>query len=377
MTTPPSEIIHRVRRRQLTPKIRRLLAAFPQTTPPQEVDQTWNAWLNEGRSSTSLRELLSSSAREEFKARAIAVLLIPDFRLLPFQSRFVFESESPNYLNMFAFSAESCPAPLRLFAAEVLYECVKFVVEDGRTDFIQALTGYNELILQFLAFLPEKSELAVKLFSYFRINDVKEYRIQDERTGYRPFGALLSNTRVHEKWKRLADEQMREHVTAELTGQAKPRVEWEEALPLYVAHVYTANGGQILLYSDELFASQLDWLLSLPDIDRQATPIFSSEEAHKLMRRLLFRGNNRVLCHRLVRHVVLHRGTDGNPTFSVNHGGDRTFAENILDEFGDQDPELHDRLPDLLESYKTRCQEAEQYRRGIAAREQKLLAAMG
>lgn len=304
-------------------------------------DKQWNAWLNlkKEREPKDLHELLASSVRGEFKMRAITVLLSPDLKSLPFKWNGEKNSSLRNYL-FISFKLNDLSNELFRFTGKLICENIDYCIKNKKdSEIYKSMFVYNRIIIEFLSLLPAEDELAKNLFARYQINDPTEYWNMDDASGYNPFFSIIYNEAVPEKWKVLADKQMRDCILAEAEGRQIPRNDWEIALPCYTQHIQMANYDGKSFYSTELLVSQIDFILGLPNIENYDKEIFSSWQIIYALK-ILLANDSRDLCHKLSRQAIL---AGKNNHFSVFDSNSREAANLMLQEFSD-DTELVDRL---------------------------------
>lgn len=343
-------------RRRYVRSIRRLVTETFQLNDREisEQNRTWNEWLALKRQECrDLRELLKGDVKEAFKARAIAILLAPRIKFAPFAW-----SDNTS-LNDYLFLSDKVvlkelSTQLRDFALALLEVNIDAaLVPDADEDLRRTLFYYNRYILEALILLEEDDPRAADLFSRYQINDPVAFWNMDEASGYNPICNIFHNPDVPEKWKRLADEKVCEVIRAEQEGCTQPRNDWEKALSNYVNHIQLNFYGEQFPYSIELFASQVDFILGLPNIDGHE--YFNSWHTARILR-MLDGEDRKGLRYRFTRHVILEdRGEYG--TFKAFSDDTMTGARMILEEFGDTDPELRTRLDAIIAEGEARMQE--------------------
>ena len=330
-------------------RIRQLLAGLANAVRPSESDRLWNAWLDlnldEEREPRDLHPLLASDVRKEFKARAIIVLLAPDLKLLPFRWDDK-DSSLRNYLCLGWLNIKAIPQELVSFAGELVCQNIDYALGEKDEKVRGSLFEYNKLILQFLAVLPEDDDLANRLFSRYQINDPIAYMNMEDVSGYNPLLKIFCAEDVSNKWKMLADKQMRDRIIAEVEGHEKPREEWEVALRCYTDHIETSNYDGHGGYSRTLLASQIRFITELPGVEGYDRELFSSGQVIHIMKAIP-RKDLRETRHKLARLVVL-RKTKGHSKFSVWDPESRAAANLMLREFGAKDQELAAKLNAMI-----------------------------
>jgi hypothetical protein len=344
--------------------------AFNLSDPAIEAEQNrlWEKWLNVNapgeREPRDLLDLLREDIKDSFKARALAILLTPDLRYSPFTWR---EKHSlKNYLFMTDLEIAKFSAPLKLFLIRLICLNVDRVLESDYDEKLsRTLFTFNKLILNLLADLDENDPYAQELFDRYLLNDPVGYWSLDEASGYNPFNYLLSDRGVPEKWKRLADNQMRERILAEEWGKAAPRHDWEKALENYASHLNYISYGKELSYGTDFFASQLEFILDRPAADEH--DLIRCYNLQQTLRHIA-EEKYRDLRHKLARYAVLEKES-GFMSFKVYNEETTVVARQMLAEFGEEDKVLAKRLNEMLAEGEE-CQRAQ--RTAQAAQEAKV-----
>lgn len=217
---------------------------------PSETDKVWQDWVDfKGRELRDLRELIEDAEiGDEFKARALFLMLTPDLAWCPF-----YWTNRRSYVRGHSLKLDGLSPDLLAYVAELVTEFYQHLKDTKRAeDVSQELNTYNYYVLTLVALLPD--EQAENIFSLFEIND---------RSGhYRPLGSLFARPKVDEKWKREADLRMRQVITNELAGETCPRAEHEEALWRYANLIQPPFTGD-LPYSPSLFVEQIAFIISV------------------------------------------------------------------------------------------------------------------
>lgn len=250
-----------------------LFSAEPKT------EEIWKNWVKAStHTSQELTEIIYGEFQEEFQKRALFLLLVPDTRLAPF----AWVNREPfHYLNA-ELNFQKVEAGLRTFAVYWLTKLINYTKQEAslsqlesflsKTQQAAALNVYNDYILQLLAVLPIEDNQAETIFSYFSLNDItvwdeiKHVRTEYlEKSGYNPLARLWKNPQINEKWKKLAELEIRRIIKRELQGHIFPRAPWENALQCYARHlqsVLSIKPGH-LPYGKNFLASQIEFLIAL------------------------------------------------------------------------------------------------------------------
>ena len=314
-------------------------------------DNVWDEWLAlEKQECGDLAELLKSKVADAFKARALTILLAPEIRFVPF--KWIGRGDSKDYDYLF-FSDRIVLADLSPQLQEFVFRLLELNIDTvyGSDDeeLLKSAVYYNRFIIAGLEILDENDPRADRLFSRYCINDPVSFWNMDYASGYNPFYAILC-AKVPEKWKKIADDKMREIIRAEKAGTAKPRREWEDALSNYAGHIQLGLYSEQFPYGTELLASQMDFIISLPNIEGKE--YLGSWKIGQLLGML--KGDEyKDIRHRLARNVVFtNRG---------EHDGFRVYSEETMtavlvmfDEFGGVDTELGKKLGEIIDQGKER-----------------------
>lgn len=195
--------------------------------------------------------------------------------------------------------------------------------------------------------LPEDDPAAAQLFERYLLNDpIPLYDEQSRSSGYNPFYDLL-HAPVPEKWKVLADAEIREIILAEAAGDVQPRCDWEKALGCYAAHISPRSDQA--RYSPTLLASQVTFLLETAPKDH---PIIQGFRLKNFL--VLLEGEE----YKELRHLLARRAVFEPYPFHIFDDSTRETAEMMLVEFGD-DGELIAQLHHLISEYDEHYQKRE------------------
>jgi hypothetical protein len=297
-----------------------------------EDDRTWEKWLalkNGRREVRDLWELLTANVRDEFKARALTVLLAPSFDLCPFKWAEYAEMRTDNsLLSSDRRWLNTLPERFLPFVSELIAEYFE-LANDGviNVEIKRTIDNYNMIIVSLLPCLRVDDPQTERLFNQFHLNDAGTYSDPDWSSGYNPFEQLMSAPHIPEYWKILADKRMRNIIASETAGKTKPRRDWELALPRYTS-VVSRNANYPHVYSDQLFCSQMQFVLNLPDVD--TLRLFEGWDSLRILDRMSG-AEKTELRHRFARHLVWNK----NNSFTIYSPETRKVAEAVLAEFGD------------------------------------------
>lgn len=333
--------------------INQILARLASTKQSGEEDRLWNAWLDlKEQEPRDLQTLLNSEIRKEFKARALVVLLAPDLGVLPF--RWYEQSSLQDYLSGDWIEWKNLTLELVTFAGELVCQNIDYVTKQQDLDSrFGLLREYNKVIIDLLTALPEEDDVAIRLFSYYQINDLVPYSNMEDASGYNPLYCILASKDVPMKWKWLADKQMRDRIIAEAEGREKPRKDWEIPLMCYTRHIQMANYDGKSAYARDLFISQIRFVVELPRLYLQRIEkcgydksLFYNWQIVHIMGALA--GDDlRDLRHKFARYVILGN-TEEYESFSIHDSESRRASNLILQEFGAEDLQLATRLNYLI-----------------------------
>jgi hypothetical protein len=178
----------------------------------------WVRWFNKvGWNSFQASRILQIEERPYvFRSMAIAVLLTPDFGVLPSSMWPQGEDGSNNYLGVdLKIDWDSLDPSLIVFAAELVMRFYPAITPEDEDDwnYKTALLAYNRLCLKLMVALPgETTSYHAELFNLY---DLKQFSVKEGL--YRGFVYLMqSGVFVH--WKVRADIDMRGIVAKHLSG---------------------------------------------------------------------------------------------------------------------------------------------------------------
>ncbi len=245
---------------------------------PSEDEKAWKAWVDfKDREDKDLIDLFSADVRPEFKRRATFLLLVPydEYNSFYWKKELGKFYHNSNFLELLSTEELNYAVDLVFdFYSELKFKHIgkrniKVLKGDGMNIHVPitekhhtALSFYNSCIIEFLILLPE--ERVRKLFSLFSLLDISAYYNMEYASGYNPFASLLSNQRVDERWKRLADFKMLIIIEKEVSGKVAPREEWERAFSQYVS-IFQNMLYKAPRYSKDLYARQLKFILEKKD----------------------------------------------------------------------------------------------------------------
>lgn len=328
---------------------------------PTGEDKVWKQWVDYmNRDTRSLVNLLFSDVRDGFKRRALFLLLVPsaDFNPIYWKKEVGKFYHGSDFLKGLSSDFLSYATDLVVEFCTILkpQHCdrPKNIAEGGGgiTVFMQipdkyhdALDFYNRCILRLLALLP--LEQGERIFPLFSLRDISTFRNLENVSGYKPFEQILY-VDIDEKWKRAADAEMRRIIQNELAGRAQPREKWEDALHCYANIIQTQLYGKVN-YSRELFADQIQFLV---DDRHSGNHLIEYWNVFRIFD-ILSDGEYRELRHRIARFVVLNY-SDQHSCFRIYDSETALVADQMMEEFGESDPELANRLKVLIKEGEER-----------------------
>lgn len=200
------------------------------------VHDPWKNWVRAAdHSSQELLDIVYGRFQEEYQKRAMFLLLVPDTRLAPFG----WNHREPFHFLHQEVDFRKVEVGLRSHAVYWLTKFIDYarysVTDKDSKSFL--LNTYNQYILQLLEVLPPEDNQAETIFQYFSIDDPAVSPIVINGSGYNPLLALWKNSKINERWKRLAEIEIRQIIQRELRGESTPLKWWENALPCYAHHL--------------------------------------------------------------------------------------------------------------------------------------------
>jgi len=348
---------------------------------PTDDDKTWKEWVDyKERETRDLIGLFGSNVRDGFKRRAIFLLLVPEKELNPIYwteevGKFYSKPEFLKVLN----------PDLLGYATELIVEFCTMLkpahcdkskyyrsVGDGFNIYMtvpdkyhDALCFYNDCILLLLTILPE--EQCERIFPLFSLRDISAYSDLESSSGYEPFRHLLYS-KADEKWKKRADNVMRQVIENELAGRAKPRESWENALCRYADIIDSQSYGGSTNYSIDLYADQINFLVS------------NNHYGHKLISSWIIVRIFKILSadtYKQIRYRVARFMVFGNKEeFRVWNDEILQCAETILSEFGQDDKGLAQRIQSAIEEGKKQSADYEKKQADAKKAEEDILSQM-
>lgn len=317
-------------------------------------DSIWQSWLKLKKQEwRDLVALIRSNVKDEFKMRAIAVLLVPDYSVLPF--KWQNEYSLKNSLNLRGhsdmFKISELPQKLRDFTTKLIHISVMEITTNWRHDkeVYGLLSYYNCYIIDCLKILPVDDPMAEQLFMGYQLNDPVVFDNMDYASGYNPLATIL-NAKIHEKWKSLASAKMHNIILAEESGQLSPRAGHEKALECYSRAIPIPHSNdEHLAYSSDLFGLQLQFILGFTNIGNR--DLFQHHAVGRILR-IIASEKYKALRHRFARHIIIDN-TEQFKRFCIYDQEDDKIAKAMLAEF-EFDKELASALKLLLVEAKKR-----------------------
>lgn len=348
---------------------------------PSEDDKIWKQWVDYKRRETGdLIKLLNCDIRDSLKKRAIFLLIVPSSEFNPIY----WTEEVGKFYHKFDFLKTLNPGLLS-YVTDLIVEFYgmlmpmhcdkpKHYTEGGGgitvfwsvpDKYHDALYYYNNCILQLLTILPE--EQCDRIFSLFSLRDISTYWNMEDASGYNPFQSLLYSD-VNEKWKKQADGKMRQIIIDELSGKTKPREEWENALKCYSYIITLQLYGEKIPYSVDLFADQINFLVSE---DHYGEELINSWNVVKLLQ-ILSADIYKEIRYKVAKFMVV--GNKGE--FSIHSEETLQGAKMMLDEFGQDEKELTQRIQSAIEEYEKKSIESKNEKSLAEKSEDKIMSQM-
>ncbi len=324
---------------------------------PSKDDKIWKKWVDfKERNSNDLAKLLSSDIKDDFKKRAIFLLLVPSKKLNPiyWKGRLNYAGGSPKFI-------KNIPANL-LGEAIILINNFTKALDPKRTDYQmhqvtktpdfeltlpivneanEALGYYNKCLLELLTVLP--IEQGEKIFSNYSLRDITYWESMEDCSGYTPFLNLMLRNDIAEYWKELADLKMQSIIKNEMSGKTKPRQKCEKAIYDYIRTINCETYDKPT-YSNELLVKQITFMINTKPIK----DTFSSGVFNSLFKRL----NDPI--YKNLRYEMSKLAILENENFWMYSDDDHEFIKRIKTEFGDSDKNLFNKIEELIAQEKNR-----------------------
>jgi hypothetical protein len=320
-----------------------------------EQNKAWNNWFtleDRDRHQHEVEALLKRDVKDAFKARVLAILFAPQAGDVPFVGGEHHNSDLGLMIDESARLSD-LPTTLRAFAIALIGIYTSAVKDCPR---------YRTQILDALKILPHEDPTAAQLFERYPLVDIMQH--PDDRPDCHSFGELLYSKQMSEKWKRFADTKMRKIISVD-----------EKRRPIIGRSVIEQYAYHIMAYPDstgwaggvDRFASQIDFLLRFPNL--RGYYLFPDHQMKKILDRI--GGDAHAdLRLRFARRVMHDEGG------AINDANVHAIAVKLLEEFGERDPELGEKLRSAIanaDKYKREQRAAARKRR---ARDNALLARM-
>ncbi|KPJ70777.1 hypothetical protein AMJ51_00995 [Microgenomates bacterium DG_75] len=312
---------------------------------PSETDKIWREWVDfkERETHDLLGLIRDETMRLEFKARALFILLTPDFSLSPFLWR-VRERDKRSYVWLSIKDLEGLSTELQLYVAELIAEFYQY--QRREKNVWDTSSEYGHLGLRLLTLLPdEKIEILAPLFESlaWRALSTDTYMWQ----------WIMENSEVDEKWKVILDQEMRQVVTKSLLGTSQLPPLFEDALRFYARVVTDVYRREV--YSKALLADQATFIVEVAPRNREGFSLFDHSHVVNIFKVL---ADEKPECLYNFCSFVMQDGTKG---FVVENEASLQAAKLMLEVVGD-DPELTQQLQDTILAGKQEI--AEKARRG-------------
>ena len=354
----PSDEQTEIRKEQdMLKKAKVIIEGFRNKWFPAGDDKVWKQWVEYKRRDTrDLTELLKSDVRDDFKRRAIFLLLVPaaEFNPIYWTEKVGKFYHSLDFLNILT-------PDLLNYATDLIVEfdvMIKPMHNDKPENHVQggcgvtvfmsvpdkyhnALYFYNNCIMLLLTLLSE--EQCKRVFPLLSLRDISTYWNMDNASGYNPFQKLLCSN-VDEQWKRQADATMRQIIKDELSNKIKPRKKWEDALKCYAEIIQLQLYGEKLPYNIELFSDQIKFLISEGHDGRE---LINEWHIPKIFQ-ILSTDDYKEIRYLVAKFVVFNNKS----VFKVWSEDTLQGAKMMLDEFGQNDQKLAQRIQAAIDDYK-------------------------
>jgi hypothetical protein len=379
---PSDEQTVNSKEQNMSKELKKVISRLRDKWLPEEEDRVWRQWvdLKKSRVTSDLLDLLSLKVRDSFKRRALFLLMAPsaDFNPVYWERKIGCLCSETKFLGLLS-------PGLLVYAAELVIEFCSVLrpVGNDRSGIITCggyikiskkvldehsgtLEFYNNCMQALLKLLP--SYWAEKVFLLFPLKDFSCYSSIDEGSGYNPFGRLMGDKEINEKWKKAADTRMRMVIEDEVAGLTRPRADWEEALGCY-SNIIQLQLFSELHYSRELFVDQMLFLT----FDRyRGKHLIKGYNVARIFA-ILSGEDCKDLRHRIARFVILFDNSLGK--FFI-YSDTIKAAEQMLAEFGESDPELKNRLQILFEESESRKSEKNDFNHKAKEAEENVLSLM-
>lgn len=278
----------------------------------REDESIWVEWAQRNNAEGGLN-ILYGEVRDAFKARAVVIHFVPCLYLAPFA---VWNSTSGRHRP----SLLGIPEHLLSLALDVIEMGACYVQSD------ECQRGEsNDIIREALAILPEDDPRALRLFNLYHIPS--HFSESSSPSGFFNF---LADKKIPKKWKYLLDATMRKMVRTTLDEG--------NLLSNYQYHMesYLCAG---IPYGLELFASQVEFVLSMP-YTRKPFGLSYLSGIKKVFCDQKYQELRRKIAKKAAQHpkIKLWMGFDDGDLF--------------LEELGDEEPELWEKVADILKKQK-------------------------
>ncbi|MCR4276254.1 MAG: hypothetical protein NUV90_02635 [Candidatus Parcubacteria bacterium] len=269
------------RRQRYIRDVRRLVIEMFKLSDKQahEQNRLWAEWLDVVQErkiqrlnllpvdAKHLSKFILGDAGDAFKARAIAILLAPEDRLIPF----TWPVRVPDYSWRYAEIDFARLSPqLQMFSLSVLEINSGLNIADAERPDARVVHSFNEFILSKLAVLLEDDATAERLFNCYQL-----YVERGNQYDYYRSFELILRAKIPEKWKKLADDKMRELIRLRQKGRTRRRNAFDSPFLYYMDPIMVHFLSE-LPYSMDLFASQIAFIIGSPGMDDDKLSFLSS-----------------------------------------------------------------------------------------------------
>lgn len=310
---------------------RSFLSSLPMLQIPI-ANNTWRDWMkSQTQGLQSLRGILRTDFKREFKERSLILLLAPPGVALPEDLACGFKGTDVDVECL-----QDLPEELHAFAITIIEAGIYAASDHTRTRL-----SYQECIRQLFPQISE--ELRERLYEASSLRDSAVHWKTDDDSSYLPWLNMLHDRRISDAWKRRADNDMRAIARRELQARAKLRSEYKGAFDYYTKTLQGMPFGDGLPYGADLYADQTAFALDLAELQDACVHDVCSL-AYAL--RLLDRQTHAELRQRLIANTWRH---DPAPN----------LYDEYLQEARDQLTEIRDSHPETATIIERAVQEGE------------------
>jgi len=225
---------------------------------PTSADKAWKDWVD--FKNPGFQELVKfvkdPQNKDEYKARALYILLAPDLTSVPFYWK---NSDRTNEsflrttygTDMF----ETISNNILLYAEDLVKEFYTEVNKKPAKQSREERVVYNDLVIKLLTRLTE--EEGTELFRLFEIK-YPRYEDSESESNYDPYLSLMTQKKIPEIWKRKADGMFRSDIEAGISRADAS--DHHSSLKTYAYNLQTHILGS-RPYSNALLTDQIEFLI--------------------------------------------------------------------------------------------------------------------